>query len=312
MTTGAVRIEHTDAEGTLLWGTSRGDGAAEVVRSLQWRWGRSIGAWFVPRSRDSAPNRDLIARTAQALESAGFFVEVEVDAAPADQQAAEDRKAARAADRAQRLTRRAERHEGKAAQRYAAGRAIADGIPFGQPLLVGHHSYPRAKRDLERMEGHMDAAVSHQRQADRAAAAAASAAAQTGARNRPETVANRVGRLSADIRRSERELQALAEAGTTDSSHGDRLRDRLTHARAELEHWQRVRAQQLEDGTATAYSRESVKAGDAVKIRGQWRRVVRANAKSVSVETGYAWTDRSPWHEVQDHRRGELRDVRPE
>lgn len=39
-----------------------------------------------------------------------------------------------------------------------------------------------------------------------------------------------------------------------------------------------------------------------MRIRGQWRKVVRANAKSVSVETGYDWTDRTPWHEVRDHR----------
>ena len=45
-----LTIEHTEAEGTLLLGTSRGDGSAEVVKALGWRWGRSIGLWFVPRA----------------------------------------------------------------------------------------------------------------------------------------------------------------------------------------------------------------------------------------------------------------------
>ncbi|MBM4498351.1 hypothetical protein GS469_06375 [Rhodococcus hoagii] len=31
--------------------------------------------------------------------------------------------------------------------------------------------------------------------------------------------------------------------------------------------------------------------GDLVKVCGQWRKVKRVNPKSVSVETGYSWTD---------------------
>ena len=62
-----LTIEHTEAEGTLLHGTSRGDGSAEVVKRLGWRWGRSIGMWFVPRSRDAAPKRPLIEQTADQL-----------------------------------------------------------------------------------------------------------------------------------------------------------------------------------------------------------------------------------------------------
>lgn len=53
----------------------------------------------------------------------------------------------------------------------------------------------------------------------------------------------------------------------------------------------------------TAHGPDNVAPDDLVRIRGDWRRVVRANAKSVSVETGYDWTDRTPWHEVRDHRR---------
>ncbi|MFB8402177.1 hypothetical protein [Streptomyces sp. NPDC055912] len=36
-----------------------------------------------------------------------------------------------------------------------------------------------------------------------------------------------------------------------------------------------------------------------MKIRGQWRTVARANGKSVSVTTGYSWTDRYGWEEVK-------------
>ncbi|GAA5033250.1 hypothetical protein [Actinopolymorpha pittospori] len=63
-----------------------------------------------------------------------------------------------------------------------------------------------------------------------------------------------------------------------------------------------VRAEQIGDGVATNYGRESVTSGDLVKIRGHWRKVVRANVKTVSVETDYSWTEKAPRHEVQDHR----------
>ena len=69
-----LTIEHTEAEGTLLLGTSRGDGSAEVVKALGWRWGRSIGLWFVPRSRDAAPKRPLIEQTARQLLNSTFMV----------------------------------------------------------------------------------------------------------------------------------------------------------------------------------------------------------------------------------------------
>ncbi len=63
-----------------------------------------------------------------------------------------------------------------------------------------------------------------------------------------------------------------------------------------------MRAQQIADGAVTDYGPHNVTKGDEVKIGHWWRRVARVNAKSVSVETDYSWTDRAPWHEVTDHR----------
>ncbi|WP_198418979.1 hypothetical protein [Cryobacterium sp. TMT3-29-2] len=66
-----------------------------------------------------------------------------------------------------------------------------------------------------------------------------------------------------------------------------------------------MRTAQIESGTATGYDRSTVKKGDRVKIRGQWREVVRANPKTVSVSTGYTWTDTAPYAEIQQHQRPE-------
>jgi uncharacterized protein DUF3560 len=43
---------------------------------------------------------------------------------------------------------------------------LADQIPLGQPILVGHHSERRHCRDLARIDGAMEAGVEHGRMAD--------------------------------------------------------------------------------------------------------------------------------------------------
>jgi hypothetical protein len=81
--------------------------------------------------------------------------------------------------RRERLERKAEKRRdwaGSAAAKSDAAHdrvnAIADGIPFGQPILVGHHSERHARRDQARMESGMSAAIELGRKADRHAAAA--------------------------------------------------------------------------------------------------------------------------------------------
>lgn len=68
--------------------------------------------------------------------------------------------------RRERLERKLEKREewsGKARarsdQRFATASRIADAIPFGQPILVGHHSERHARRDQARIHSNMDKAV---------------------------------------------------------------------------------------------------------------------------------------------------------
>uniref|UniRef100_A0A6M3M474 DUF3560 domain-containing protein n=1 Tax=viral metagenome TaxID=1070528 RepID=A0A6M3M474_9ZZZZ len=68
-------------------------------------------------------------------------------------------KAERRRDWAQSAKRRAEASFG------AAG-TLADQIPLGQPILVGHHSERRARRDAERIRDRMDRGCQEQRKAE--------------------------------------------------------------------------------------------------------------------------------------------------
>jgi hypothetical protein len=59
------------------------------------------------------------------------------------------------AARKERLLERAEKAEQRAADADRQAKARADHIPMGQPILVGHHSERRHRRDLERIQrGH--------------------------------------------------------------------------------------------------------------------------------------------------------------
>jgi hypothetical protein len=75
--------------------------------------------------------------------------------------------------RRERLEARLAKREEWAAAREARSEAafdraheVASGIPFGQPILVGHHSEGRARRDQARIEGGMRAGVENARAAE--------------------------------------------------------------------------------------------------------------------------------------------------
>lgn len=65
----------------------------------------------------------------------------------------------RAEERADRFSEYGENRARDAAQARAAVARIADGIPLGQPILIGHHSERHARKDAERIENGMRRAV---------------------------------------------------------------------------------------------------------------------------------------------------------
>lgn len=64
-------------------------------------------------------------------------------------------------ERKQRYLELAESHRRKAEERYQSFHRISDMIPFGQPILVGHHSEGRHRADISRMDNHMRKAQEH-------------------------------------------------------------------------------------------------------------------------------------------------------
>ena len=65
----------------------------------------------------------------------------------------------RSEDRAARFDENQANRAGDADHAQGSARAIADQIPLGQPILIGHHSERRARRDAERIQSHTRRAV---------------------------------------------------------------------------------------------------------------------------------------------------------
>ena len=286
--------------GAVLHGTCRDDAAA--IKAIGgWKWSGKLKAWYLPRSwRDETVERKVEA-TVKAL---GCTVETEAVETGEDRLA---RLADNAETRAERLAAKSEAARDEAMARYAKAKALSDVIPFGQPVIAGHHSQARHLRDLAKIRNGIGAAVEGLNESDRLADAARSAE-QTG--ERLADPARRMARLVA----IDREL-----AGPMTSA---RRRERLVAEREALD-------AQLD--RAVFASAETVQKGDIVRWQGQRAAVVRVNKTSVSVghwqygtgtgerfgpvdrplipvdpETGKAWkyTDKVPWHLIESVQRG--------
>lgn len=188
-----------------------------------------------------------------------------------------ERKEAKAA----RYDKYAENTEIRADAAGARAQSIASMIPMGQPLLCGHHSEKRHRRDLERIDSGMRKCVEESKKA--------------------EYFSNKVDALRGDVARvresrsyignrvedATRELASLERqsSATGDAAQNSLLQHRIDQAKEKLDFWQQklrdAEAEIIVSGGKVA-APETVKVGDEVYFHG-WLPVVRVNRKTVTV-----------------------------
>ncbi|MBQ4839786.1 DUF3560 domain-containing protein [Pseudoalteromonas luteoviolacea] len=103
----------------------------------------------------------------------------------------------------------------------AAANRLSERFAAGQPILIGHHSEARARRDRERMESNMRKAVGMARTSNYWAYRAEGVEAYANLKSNPKTRMNRIKKLAAELRGYQRTInhshkcieiwQALAE-----------------------------------------------------------------------------------------------------
>lgn len=305
-------ITHTHAEGTLIDGTSKGDGTAEALKANRWRWGRSIGAWFIPRSRDNRPNHYKIDITAKGLREAGFDVELKIDESVRSAAEVEADKIARQEDRVEALAAKAERKAEKEAAAWERSDRARDSLPEGgEPIKIGHHSEGRHRRSIEKSWNALGNAVAAKRETDEATRRAAAAEKATAARYSVVQVANRIDKIKAEIRGINRLLDGYTRgratpyeeqvAPVTGQSREYQL-SRLAEWTDAQTYWQGIRDEQIAEGRATNYDKTTIAKDGAVKIRGSWMKVKRANPKTVTVESGFGFELKYTYAEIKDYK----------
>ena len=119
----------------------------------------------------------------------------------------------RAEAKADRLEDLSDKRRAEAESAHAAVSSIADNIPLGQPILVGHHSERRARKDAERIENGMRRAVGCWQAAEYWNRRAAGALRTAKYKERPDVRARRIKKLESERRKEAkgRDLAALCQ-----------------------------------------------------------------------------------------------------
>ncbi|MFA5379860.1 MAG: DUF3560 domain-containing protein [Dehalococcoidia bacterium] len=117
------------------------------IRALGGVWQHEEKQYIVPESKRDQVAALIGTRKIEVFDSESpdnAFEPLTGDALRAYRQAKADRKA-------ERIGARAEKKSALAESLFEKEHRIADMIPFGQPVLCGHHSQRRHERDIERM-----------------------------------------------------------------------------------------------------------------------------------------------------------------
>lgn len=307
-----LTLTHTAADGTILEGTNRGDDAGRILRGRGWRFSRAITAWYIPYSRDRDPKQHLIDTTVEALQAAGFVVDVSVDDARRPMTEVEDDRIAREAARADHLAHYADRKQQTADEKEIQAFAALQRVPpMGEPIKVGHHSEGSHRASIRKADAAMHRSLVADQEATRAKARADLAARSTDRRYEPIAVANRIARLNTEISACTKKIEGYSHtfAGgfvetypPAQGAYAQRLIRSRDASVDELAYWQAVRDEQIASGQVAEFTRDNVHRGDQVFYSGTWCLVTRINPKSVSVLTAYGATGTVPYTHIRQHR----------
>ena len=126
----------------------------------------------------------------------------------------------RAEDRADRFDGYSERRSQEADAVRAKVKSISDGIPFGQPILVGHHSERRARKDAQRIGDGIRKAVKLWDTSEYWERRAAAAKQHAQYKERPDVRHRRIKGIEADLRKARKNEAEAQELGQLWAAEG--------------------------------------------------------------------------------------------
>jgi phospholipid N-methyltransferase len=149
-----------------------------------------------------APKQQLFVAPAWTPEREDLLLELAGDVGDEDMSLAE-----RQEERAERFEGYKDRRAVEAERAHEHVSKIADGIPLGQPILVGHHSERRARKDAERIRSGFEKAARLWRTSEYWEGRAKGALRLAKYKELPQVRYRRIKGLETDKRRQEKDLQ---------------------------------------------------------------------------------------------------------
>jgi hypothetical protein len=238
----SLRRDRLTGRSWLMFLTRPGAETIAALKAAGWRWSGYRKEWNHPSRRPTIP--------------VPYEDEGEVDYSE---------------ERAERLTERAGKHEAHAEAARHRGETISGGIPLGQPILVGHHSEKRHRRDIERIRGAIEKEMEYRGTAEELRTKAASSAAHQEHIQSAPVIARRLERQKADLRASERILEGLRAEGSVGT-----YEQRVIDLRSDVAS---TEAKLAEVGGVPEHD---VRVGDVIRSRGQLFKVDRIGPKTVT------------------------------
>jgi len=110
-------------------------------------------------------------------------------------------------ERAERFEEYSEKRVVESGQVLAAVDSLASAIPFGQPILVGHHSERRARKHAQKIENGMRRAINLFETSEYWERRAEASLRHAAYKERPDVRWRRIKKIEADLRKTERRLQ---------------------------------------------------------------------------------------------------------
>lgn len=311
-----LTITHTALDGTLIEGTARGDGTNTVLKACGWRFSRNLGSWYLPLTRDKLPKTSAINHTVNSLERAGYEVTTTIETNLRSTADVEADRRERQAGRVDALTAKALSKEATARDLDKRARELSGRMPLGQPILVDHYSAPKMTKLYNQIGAATRKSLDADQIAQEAAEKARAASATTAGRYNPGVVARRIETLSAELRKCERKRDGhrrtlsrqtghIEECPPATGEYRERLVSRIKELTDQIAYWEEIRAEQIKSGTTTNHTRDNIHKGDHILYGRTWYEVMRVNAKSVSVATGYSWTETIKYADIRDRRPAE-------
>jgi hypothetical protein len=287
-----IEIRHA-GDGTTVEGTSRDDAA--VLKRHGFKWSSRQGFWFLPRTWRETTRRLKAQQLAKDLgDQAVLHLEGAAKTSTAEERA--EQLVDRAGELAGKHEVRAERLDHDANSLFAASRAKTDQIPFGQPILVGHHSERRHRKAIDDSWRLLGKGVEASKAAERAEDRARAAARRAERYDDPPVVGRRIASRKAELGRWRKSVAGANPEGLWYES----AVARVAELEADIARDEKV----LEESGVLRFNKQTVKPRDLVKIRGDWVPVLKSNPTKVVVQwPSTPWGLDYIWAEVQDHRK---------